>query len=45
MQKAELLKSFALGKTQMSLRISEKTSFILHFTFCILHSNFSLSER
>ena len=39
-QNAELLKSFAFGKTQMSFRLSEKTSFIVHCALCIVHSQF-----
>ena len=36
-----MLKSFAFGKTQMSFRISEKTSFIVHCALCIVHSQFA----
>ena len=39
-QNAELLKSFALGKTKMSFRTSEKTTFIVHCALCIVHSQF-----
>ena len=39
-QNAELLKSFAFGKTQMSFRISEKIPFIVHCALYIVHSQF-----